>query len=181
MIKKILLGLIAVIVILLVIAAFQPDVMTVTRSATMAAPPASVFAVVNDFSRWDEWSPWSKLDPSMEKSVEGPSTGVGSVYRWSGNNEVGEGSTTLVESVPNEKVGMKLAIVRHFAGESDVQLIFAPDGEGTRVTWSMQSPQPYIGKLMGLFIDCEKMCGDSFLEGLANLKSIVESPANKAS
>jgi len=41
----------------------------------------------------------------------------------------------------------------------------------------MQSPHPYIGKLMGLLIDCEKMCGDSFLEGMANLKKVVETPA----
>ena len=114
----------------------------------------------------------------MKTSLEGPKSGVGAIYRWSGNNEVGEGSTTLVESVPNEKVAMKLAFVRPFAGESDVQLSFAPEGDGTKVTWAMQSPQPYIGKLMGIFIDCEKMCGDSFLEGLANLKQVVENPTS---
>ncbi len=181
MIKKILLVLALALVTVLILAVFRPDTMVVERSATMAAPPSAVFSVVNDFSRWNEWSPWAKLDPEMKTSLEGPKTGVGAIYRWSGNTEVGEGSTTLVESVPNEKVAMKLAFVRPFPGESDVQLSFTPEGGGTKVTWAMQSPQPYIGKLMGIFMDCEKMCGDSFLEGLANLKQVVEKPASGTS
>lgn len=181
MIKKILLGLVAVIAILLIVASFQPGTMVVERSATMAAPLSAVFAVVNDFSRWNDWSPWAKLDPEMKTSLEGPTTGVGAVYKWSGNNEVGEGRTSLVESVPDQKVGMKLAFVRPFPGESDVQFTFTPEGDGTKVTWAMQSPQPFMAKLVGLFIDCEKMCGDSFLEGLANLKKVVEQPAGASS
>ncbi|HRQ90062.1 MAG TPA: SRPBCC family protein [Bacteroidia bacterium] len=178
MTRKILLVLAAAIAILLVAAAFRPDTIHVSRSTTIAAPPAAVFAVINDFRRWGEWSPWAKLDPEMKVSLEGPPTGVGAVYKWSGNNEVGEGSATLVESVPDEKVGMKLSFVRPFPGDSDVQFTFAPEGDGTKVTWSMQSPQPYVAKLVGVFMDCEKMCGDSFLEGLANLKQVVEKPTS---
>jgi len=174
MIKKIILGLVALIAIVLIVAAFQSDDLNVSRSATMAAPPEAVFKVVNDFRQWDAWSPWSKLDPNMKKSLEGPAEGVGAVYRWSGNNEVGEGKTTLVESKPFEKVGMKLEFVRPFAGASDVQFTFVPEGTGTRTTWAMQSKKPYIGKVFGLFMNCEKMCGDQFSQGLDNLKKIVE-------
>lgn len=174
MIKKILLGLVAVIILICLIASFQSDDMNITRSATTTAPPEAAFKIVNDFRQWDAWSPWSKLDPNMKKTLEGPPEGVGAVYRWSGNNEVGEGTTRLIESKPNEKVGMKLEFVRPFAGDADVQLTFAPVGTGTKITWAMQSKKPFIGKIMGLFMDCEKMCGDQFLEGLANLKQIAE-------
>lgn len=174
MIKKILLGLVALIAIVCVIAAFQSDDMNVTRTTTVAAPPEAVFKVVNDFRQWDAWSPWSKLDPNMKKSLEGPAEGVGAIYKWSGNNEVGEGSTTLVESKPNEKVAMKLAFVRPMEGTSDVQFSFVPEAGGTKVIWAMQSKKPFIGKVVSLFMDCEKMCGDQFNEGLANLKRIAE-------
>lgn len=173
MIKKILLGLVAVIVIILVVASFQSDDLNVTRSSTINAAPDAVFKVVNDFRQWDAWSPWSKLDKDMKKSLEGPPEGVGAIYKWSGNNEVGEGSTKLVESKPNEKIGMKLEFVRPFAGSSDVTFTFAPEGAGTKVTWSMQSKKPFIGKVMGLFMDCEKMCGDQFIEGLNNLAKVA--------
>jgi len=174
MIKKILIGLVAIIVVVCVIASFQPNEMKVIRSTTVAAPPEAVFKVINDFRQWDAWSPWSKLDPAMKKSLEGPPEGVGAVYKWSGNNDVGEGSTTLVESKPNEKVGMTLAFVRPMEGTSDVQFTFVPEGSGTKVTWAMQAKQPFIGKVASLFMDCEKMCGDQFNEGLANLKKYVE-------
>jgi hypothetical protein len=177
MIKKLLLGLVAVIAIILIAATFQSDDMNISRSATIAAPPEAIFKVVNDFSQWDAWSPWSKLDPAMKKTLEGPKEGVGAIYKWSGNDEVGEGSTTLVESKPNEKVGMKLDFVRPFAGSSDVQFTFVPEGAGTKVTWAMQSKKPFIGKVVGMFMDCEKMCGDQFVEGLANLGKVATASA----
>jgi hypothetical protein len=177
MIKKILLGLVAVIAILLVLAAFRPAVMVVERSVTVSAPPSAVFAVVNDFGRWDEWSPWAKLDPEMKKTFEGPATGVGAVYQWSGNNEVGEGSMTLTGSAPDQKIDIKLAFLRPFPGESDVQFLFAPEGDGTKVTWAMQSPQPFIARLIGLFVNFEKMCGEQFSQGLGDLKQVVEQPS----
>lgn len=173
MIKKTLLGLVAVIAIILVVASFQSDDMSVTRSTTISAAPEAVFKVVNDFRQWDAWSPWSKLDKDMKKSLEGPPEGVGAVYHWSGNNDVGEGTTRLIESKPSEKIGMKLEFVRPFAGTSDVQFTFVPEGAGTKVTWAMQSKKPFIGKVMSLFMNCEKMCGDQFSEGLANLAKVV--------
>lgn len=177
MIKKLLIGLAAIIAIILIVASFQSNDLNVSRSATMAAPPEAVFKVVNDFSQWDAWSPWSKADPKMTSRLEGPPEGVNAVYRWSSPSffGAGEGSTTLVESKPSEKVGMKLEFVRPFAGTSDVQFSFAPEGTGTKVTWAMQSKKPFFGKVFGLFMDCEKICGDQFNEGLANLKKIVES------
>jgi uncharacterized protein YndB with AHSA1/START domain len=174
MIKKILLGLVAVIAIICIAAAFQSDEMRVSRSTTIAAPPDAVFNVVNDFSQWDSWSPWSKLDPQMKKTLEGPKQGEGAKYHWKGNMEVGEGTTTLVTSKPVELVAMRIDMLKPMKGSSDAQFTFTPEGTGTKVTWSMQGKKPFVGKVFGLFMDCEKMCGDQFNEGLANLKKVVE-------
>jgi hypothetical protein len=175
MIKKLLLGLAAIIASVLIVASFQSDEMNVTRSATVAAPPEAVFKVVNDFRQWNSWSPWSKMDPKMTTSLEGPPEGAGAKYHWSGNSEVGEGTTTLVDSKPSDKVTMRIDMVKPMAGSCDVQFTFVPEGTGTKVTWAMQSKKPFVGKVFGLFVDCEKMCGDQFNEGLANLKKVVES------
>lgn len=177
MIKKILLSLAVLIAGICVTASFQSDDMNVTRSATLAAPPEAVFKVVNDFRQWDAWSPWSKLDPNMKKSLEGPAEGVGAIYRWNGNNEVGEGSTTLTESKPGEKVAMRLDFTRPMEGTSEVDFTFTPEGAGTKVTWAMHSKKPFIGKVVSLFMNCEKMCGDQFEQGLGNLKRLVEPAA----
>ena len=100
MLKKILAGVALVLVILLIVVALQPSDFRVVRSTTIAAPPAAVFAQVNDFRRWEAWNPWGKIDPAMKHSYEGPASGVGAVYHWAGNNEVGEGRMTIVESRP---------------------------------------------------------------------------------
>ncbi len=39
----------------------------------------------------------------------------------------------------------------------------------------MQGKKPFIGKVMSLFMDCAKMCGDDFEKGLAKLTQVVTS------
>jgi hypothetical protein len=172
---NVLLGLLAIIAVLIVVIAMQPADFRVSRSATMAAPPAAVFEQVNDFHNWEAWSPWAKRDPNAKNRFEGPSVGEGAKFYWSGNNEVGEGSMTLTESRPTDFVRIQLDFVRPFSATNDVEFTFKPEGgDQTVVTWSMAGKNNFIGKAIGLFMDCEKMVGDDFEKGLANMKSIVE-------
>lgn len=181
MIKKILLGLAACIVlgvaILLALILKQPDDYSVSRSTTIAAPPAGVFALVNDFRQWEHWSPWADLDPDSKVSFEGAESGKGSIFKWSGNAEVGEGSQEIVESKPGELVRIKLVFIKPFAGTSDTEFAFQPDGEGTRVTWTMSGKNDFIGKAISLVMDCETMIGPMFEKGLANMKAKAEGAA----
>src|SRR5215831_21325231 len=108
MLKTVLISLAVIVIILAIIVALQPSEFRVARSTTIAAPPAVVFAQINDFHKWEAWNPWGKMDPGMKQSYEGEPAGVGAVYRWSGNNEVGEGRMTIVETRPNEQVKVQL-------------------------------------------------------------------------
>jgi hypothetical protein len=108
MLKKIVVGIALVLVVLATVIALQPSDFRVARSAVIAAPPAAAFAQVNDFRRWEAWNPWGKIDPAMKHSYEGPPSGVGTVYRWAGNNEVGEGRMTIVESRPTDLIRIQL-------------------------------------------------------------------------
>jgi hypothetical protein len=174
MILKILIGFLFVLGLLAAYIASRPTNFRVTRSAAMAAPAAAIFSLVNDFRKWTAWSPWDKFDRTLKKSYEGPPEGVGAVYRWSGNSQVGEGSTTITESKPNELVRIRLQFVRPFKCDNPVEFTFRPQGNETVVTWDMTGKYNFITKAMGLFINMDKMTGDQFTEGLANLKRIVE-------
>ncbi len=176
MIKKILLTLAAAIVLFLVVAAFQPADFRITRKAVIPASPAAVFAQINDFRNWQAWSPWAKLDPGAKNSFDGPPAGVGSKFSWSGNNEVGEGSMKITASKPGESVVMDLVFTKPFAATNLTEFTMTPEGAGTEVTWSMSGKNSFIGKAMGLIINCNKMVGTKFEEGLANLKSAVAKP-----
>jgi uncharacterized protein YndB with AHSA1/START domain len=176
MIKKILIGLVAILVVFAIIVALQPSEYSVTRSETMAAAPETVFEQVNDFQKWRAWSPWEKIDPEMERTYDGPSAGKGAVYSWSGNKDVGEGTMTITESRPSELVRMKLEFREPMAGAADTEFTFKPEGDQTTVSWKMSGKNNFVGKAFCLFMNMEKMIGGQFEEGLANMKSVVEEP-----
>jgi hypothetical protein len=181
MTKKIILGIVvatlAAAALFCVVVALQPNDYRVTRSATMAAPAEEVFSHVNDFHKWNAWSPWAKLDPDAKNSFEGSEAGEGAVFRWSGNDEVGEGSLTILESKPNEHIGMKLEFIRPFPDSCLTEFDFQPAGNETKVTWTMLGRHPgFVSKAFCFVMNMDKMIGRDFDKGLANIKAIVEAP-----
>ena len=96
MFKKTLIGLAVLIGIFVVVVAMQPSKFEVERTATIAAPQADLFAQVNDFHKWDAWSPWARLDPDAKVTIEGAEAGEGAIMSWAGNDKVGKGTSTIV-------------------------------------------------------------------------------------
>jgi hypothetical protein len=159
------------------IVAMQPADFRVTRSATFAAQPAAVFAQVNDFHKWQEWSPWVERDPNAKVAFEGPESGEGAVFRWAGNDEVGEGNMKITESRANERIRMDLNFVKPYENSCTTEFTFQPggeQGEQTTVTWSMAGKNGFMEKAVCMFMDMDGMVGADFEKGLANMKTIVE-------
>ena len=177
-VKRILLGVLLLVAVFLAVVAMQPAEFTVERTTTISASPAAVFEQVNDFHHWDAWSPWLDLDPQARISIDGPSSGEGAIYRWSGNADVGEGSMTILESRPDELIRIKLEFIRPFAGANTVEFTFKPEGEQTSVTWSMFGNKNFVSKAICMFVSMDDMIGGKFDEGLARLKKVVEGARN---
>lgn len=180
MLKKILLGLAVVIVVFVIVVATRPTDFRVVRSATIPAAPDAVFPHINDLKKWQEWSPWAKIDPNCKVAFEGPVAGAGAKFSWDGNNDVGVGSMTITESKSPELVRIKLAFLKPMEGDSDVVFTLKPEAGGTLVTWQMDSKNGFMAKAFSLFVDCEKMCGDQFEQGFKNLKEVLAKPAPAA-
>jgi hypothetical protein len=174
MLMPILIALAAIVVVLIIIVATRPAAFRITRTAIMPAPPAVVFAQVNDFHKWEAWSPWAKLDPACKYSYEGPAAGTGAIFTWSGNNKVGEGRMTVLESRPDELLRINLQFLKPFKATSTSEFTFQPQGNQTVVTWSMYGKNNFMAKAMGLVMNCDKMVGGDFEKGLGSLKSITE-------
>ncbi len=171
---KILIGLVVIVAIFCAVVATRPDEFRVTRFATMDAAPAAVFVQVNDLHKWEAWSPWAKLDPNAKETFSGPESGTGASMAWAGNKDVGEGNMTITESKPSERILIDLNFIKPFEGSNVVEFSFVPKDNQTVVTWSMVGKSNFVFKAMGLFMDCDKMCGDQFQQGLDSLKKIVE-------
>jgi uncharacterized protein YndB with AHSA1/START domain len=177
--KKIFLGLILVVAALAAVIALQPADYRIERTATMSAPPAAPFAQVNDFHNWEAWSPWLEADPQAKVTFEGPPSGPGAIYRWEGNDQVGSGSMTLLESRPNELIRIQLEFLKPFPGAATAQFTFEPEGDQTVVTWSMFGKNGFTGKAIHLVMNMDKMIGDQFDKGLAKMKTVVEAGPEK--
>lgn len=168
------LGLGAVVAGVLAYAATQPDTFRIARSATIAAPPETIFPLINDLRAFSTWSPFDRKDPSMTRAFSGPQSGKGARYDWDGNFEVGKGWLVVAESEAPSKVVIDLNMVKPVHAKNLVTFTLVPEGGATRVTWAMQGHVPLVARVIHLCFDMDRMVGGDFEAGLASLKAKVE-------
>lgn len=159
---------------ILLLAATKPDTFRVQRAMTIKAPPERIFALINDFRKWDGWSPWEKKDPEMKRSFSGAASGEGAVYAWDGDKNVGKGRMEITEATPPSKVVLKLDFEKPFEAHNTVVFTLEVQGDSTNVTWDMQGPTPFFAKIIHVFMDMDKMLGKDFEAGLASMRRLAE-------
>jgi effector-binding domain-containing protein len=176
MLKKIFVVLVAVVVVLAVVGMLLPRNVRVERSVNIARPASLIYATVNSFQLFPQWSPWQSLDPNMHQTTEGPRDGVGAKLVWSGNDKVGTGTQEITASTPDESVASDVDFGKMGVAKSTILL--TPQGSSTQVTWTLDidmgaSP---LGHYFGLMMD--RMIGKDYETGLGRLKTLVEGMPN---
>jgi hypothetical protein len=155
------------------------DTFRLARSAFIQAPPQTVHALVNDFHEWEQWSPWVKMDAGrLSQTYEGPSSGVGAGYTWTGP-KTGQGRMEILTSTPAH-IGISLDFIAPMRRSNKADFTFTPENGGTKVEWSMTGPMGLFDKIMQIFFSMEKMVGPSFEQGLAGIKVLAESAASRS-
>jgi hypothetical protein len=99
---------------------------------------------------------------------------VVAVYAWEGNRKVGAGRMEIIDAPPPSRVAIKLDFIRPFEAHNTAEFTLEPKGDLTNVTWAMQGQNVFVGKVMSVFLDMDKMVGKDFETGLANLKATAE-------
>src|SRR5580704_10732119 len=103
--KRILIVLVILIALIVIIGFLLPSKVHMERSMVMKAPAKFAFDQVNTLKNWENWSPWHKIDPKMALTYSGPASGKDAKYAWvSDNSQVGSGSLTISESMPDSLV-----------------------------------------------------------------------------
>jgi carbon monoxide dehydrogenase subunit G len=159
---------------LLLYAASRPDTMKIERSVSIQADAERIKPLINDIKRFNTWNPYNHKDPTMKGSYRGPTIGPGAAYDFDGNKNVGKGSIQIVEPTGPDRVSMTLDMTAPMACHNLIDFKLAPRGATTDVTWSMTGPCPFLGKLMGVIFNMDKMVGRDFETGLASLKTLAE-------
>lgn len=178
MIKKTLLAIVAVLVVavaaILLYASTKPDTFRIEYAAVIDAPPDKIFPYVNDLTLYRQWSPWEGKDPNMKGRLEGPKSGPGAVFAWEGNSDVGVGRMEIIESNAPTKVVYDLRFFEPFEGRNSAEIVVAPEGAASKVTWAVYGTDPLIAKVITVFCDREGMIKEEFGKGLAKLKTLAE-------
>ncbi len=159
--------------------ATRPSQFSIERKRSMKLDPEAVFALVNDFRRWERWSPWENLDPSQQRNYSGADAGVGAKYHWLGNKKVGEGRMEITESSP-ERIVIDLHFIKPFEAHNTTVVSIAREAEGVTVTWRMEGSNGFMSKAFGVFVDMDKMVGADFEKGLASIESVAKASAAKS-
>lgn len=148
---------------------------TVTRSVSVNAPPAKVYALVVDPREWKRWTVWNRRDPAMEITYSGPPSGVGAGWAWKSKTE-GDGRMTFTAAEPDRRLGYDL-FFPDFGTTSGGELRFAPEGSnGTRVSWTMNGDMGGNPLFRWFALFADGMVGKDFDAGLTNLKALAERP-----
>ncbi|KQW45369.1 MULTISPECIES: SRPBCC family protein [unclassified Roseateles] len=170
----ILVALAAAVLALLVYASTRPDEFRVERRARIAAPADKVWPLVSELRAFNRWNPYERKDPLLKSQYAGAASGVGSRYAWE-SDKVGTGSLEITGQQPGRVVQMKLDFVKPFEAHNAAELALQPTADGaTEVRWTMSGPANFLSKLMGVFIDMDKMVGSDFEDGLHNLRQLAE-------
>ncbi len=167
------LGLTVLIGVILAVASTRVDSFRTARTQRIEAPPAKLFPLINDLRAMNTWNPYALREPSGTNVYRGPASGPGAANEFA-TSKSGTGNIEILEAVPPSKVVLRLQMIKPFKADNRVEFTLVPHGSATDVTWAMSGKQPLLAKAMTLFIDCDKMVGRDFEEGLRNLKGIAE-------
>ena len=155
-------------------AATLPDSFRIARSTNIKAPAEKIFPLIDDLHGFNTWNPFLKKDPATRVTYSGPASGTGARNAWDGSGQTGAGEMEIVSSSPSSNVTLKLHIIRPFETVNQVVFTLEPKGGTTTVTWAMTGQNAFIGKVIGVFMNVDRMVGGDFENGLADLKALAE-------
>ncbi len=162
-----------VVLLLLAVAAavgyFLPHDYNVEESVVINAKPGKIHDLVGDLKRWDDWTPWKEMDPSVQVTFGKETKGVGASQSWTSK----DGPGTLAFTADDEKKGIEYTMTMDDMPAQGA-IRYEQVGDTTKVTWSMNGDidMPVIGGYLALLMP--RMIGPSFEKGLVKLKREVE-------
>lgn len=146
----------------------------VERKSTINAPQKLVFTQVSVLRNWENWSPWAEKDPSIKNTYEGTDGEVGSLLKWTGNEDIsGTGQLAISAMDAPTKLNYDLSFIEPFEMSSKGGFELTADSESTTtVSWHDEGDIPFLMRPMMLFMDMDKHMGADFERGLIKIDSV---------
>ncbi|KPF44747.1 hypothetical protein IP87_18985 [beta proteobacterium AAP121] len=144
----------------------------VTRSLLVNAPPEKIYPLVADPREWKQWSVWNQRDPAMAITYSGAPSGVGAVWAWRSATE-GDGRMSFTRAEAPGLLAYDLYFP-DFGTTSRGELRLVPEGNATRVSWTMEGNMGRNPLFSWIALFADGMVGKDFEAGLAGLKAVAE-------
>jgi polyketide cyclase/dehydrase/lipid transport protein len=170
--KKILIGLLGLIVLLLIIAIFIPSEYTVTRTAEVNRPKQEVFDYVKSLKNQEQYSVWVMEDPKIQMTYTGVDGTVGSSSAWV-SEKMGKGSQTIT-AISDNRIDVDLNFIKPMTDQAKASMaVDEVDANKSKITCTFYGKAPYPKgrwfSLMGRYF-----VGDAYEKNLANVKKNLE-------
>lgn len=174
MVKKIALGFVVIVAVFLGYVSTREGKFHYERSGFINAAPSEIYPYISQLRLGSEWSPFEKKDPAMKKTFSANDGAIGASLDFEGNKDVGAGRLEITALNPDNSVELRLTMTKPMVAENKIIYKLIPVEQGTVFTWAMEGDGGFMGKLISVFIDCDKMIGEDFSAGIKNLKTLIE-------
>lgn len=155
----------------LIISAFLPSSVSISRSIIIQANPDLVYYQVANLQNWEKWSPFEAED--MTSVYEGPVAEAGMKRDWQSKSK-GDGHMEVISGNPGLEYHSKMSMSNGNHGSE--HWVFETDSlKHTKVTWTFTFEDlhyPFF-RLLGLV--SETVMGPVFEQGLSQLKQRCDS------
>ncbi len=168
--KKILIGILAFVALILIVALFAPKEFGGKSEIVINKPQKEVYDYIKYLKNQEEYGTWHQMDPNMKTSYDGTDGTIGFAYKWESEKwMVGKGKQVITEL---DGSNMKSDLFFDETMEAAKSIITTtPQGDNqTLVKWKVKGTSPYPWNFMNLFFNMDK----DFEEGLQNLKNQLE-------
>jgi hypothetical protein len=173
MVKRLAIGLLGLLVLLLIAALFIKNEYKIERQVAINKPKEEVFDYVRFARNQDHFNKWIITDPLIQKSYKGTDGTVGFVYAWESVGDAGKGEQEISRLRQGEQVDIVVRFKEPF--ESKALTCMKTEtlaANQTKLTWSMEGRNQYPLNLLNLFLP--NMLGNDLSTSLNTLKGVLE-------
>lgn len=165
----------------LLVGVVLPDHRHISESVETNRKMTIVYDTVNNLRRFRDWNTLVLRDPKIELRTSGAVAGVGARLDYTSQDDrIGSGSWEIVESIPNEKVVIKVDDQAR-GHDKTVQFLLEPTGKNNRnvkitQTYDVEYGWDLVGRYAGLYVS--RHVGDDMKMGLARMSNMLASVPN---
>jgi uncharacterized protein YndB with AHSA1/START domain len=161
----------------LIVGLFIKEKYDLKREIVINRPADQVFDYLKLLKNTTYFSKWVMIDPNVVKTFKGSEDGsVGAIYAWdSQDKKVGKGEQEITSITEHKRIDYEIRFEKPFKNTSQSYLTTESISENqTKVTWGFGGKMAYPMNVMLLVLNMDKLLGGDIMEGLENLKKVLE-------